>query len=337
MSTDFEIALHDSKNPFKNLNTEKKRFAEYRRKCGYLDPIEFCASLIDNPMKETQDIVQGVHLPLGDQIKIYLELPGVYSEILKYEEKVTKLYEEKGFVSNVINSQLWINYYKPKFEGRVVHPLFLFFDDMDPTNCQRSHAQGQKLGCTYVSLPTLPPHLRVKLKNIIITTIFYGKNREISKNEVFKKIIMELNILSTHGLKVNIDQKPVTVYFQCVSLLGDNLGLNQICGFMANFSANYYCRICRMHKDECKVCPVERLELLRTVENYEEDLLNSEHDIKGPCIFHDIFDFHIIRNPTLDLMHDMSEGTATYVSEGVLVQKIITIDEVNLEMKNFRH
>jgi hypothetical protein len=37
-------------------------------------------------------------------------------------------------------------------------------------------------------------------------------------------------------------------------VLGDNLGLNEILGFVQSFNANYSCRFCKIQKDQLKVC-----------------------------------------------------------------------------------
>ena len=58
---------------------------------------------------------------------------------------------------------------------------------------------------------------------------------------MFSKIIKEFNFLKRG--------KTIKVYFQCNLILGDNLGLNQILGFVENFKANYFCKICRIHRD----------------------------------------------------------------------------------------
>lgn len=129
------------------------------------------------------------------------------------------------------------------YSGRVVVPLFAFFDDLETGNSVGSHSGGQKFGCVDIFLPTLPPHLRAKLKYTILTTIFHSDTRKISENEVFRRLVNELNILSQNGLEIVVEGKTMTVFFQLVCLLVDNLGLNQICGFPESFTANYYCRI----------------------------------------------------------------------------------------------
>ena len=54
----------------------------------------------------------------------------------------------------------------------------------------------------------------------------------------------------------------------------------------------------------------ENPKLLRTIDNYERDLLKgnvSETGVKERCTWHDVQGFHITKNVALDIMHDVPE------------------------------
>lgn len=267
-------------------------------------------------------------------MRIFLQIPGLLNEIKLYENKINQLFYEKGIYSDFIHGRLWQNYYLPKFEGRYVLTMFVFFDDFDCGNALGSHAGGQEFGSVYVSLPTLPPHLRAKLKNILLATIFHSEDRKLRKNEVFHKTVDELNNFSSQGLSLQIDEENIVVYIQCVGILGNNLGLNQIFGFSESFTAEFFCRRCRLNNYSCKCKPFECLEALRTKANYEKDLENSECGIKSPSIFNDINNLHIITNPSLDIMHDLFEGLGIYTVESVLSVLILVNQKITLETVN---
>ena len=175
-------------------------------------------------------------------------------------------------------------------------PIFLFYDDFDTGNVLGSHSGSKNLGGVYVSLPSLPPHLRAKLICIFLTITVYSEDRKSpnNNNKFFNRIIRELNDLSDNGMAIQINGETKHIYFQCVSLLGDNLGMNQVCGFEGGFIATYHCRRCRVRAETAKSLNYECLENLRTVENYEEDLKNLEHSVKSPCVFNRIHNFYII-------------------------------------------
>lgn len=66
-------------------------------------------------------------------------------------------------------------------------------------------------------------------------------------------LLLKIKIdLQENGVTINIDSNDITVYFELGLVLGDNLGLNSILGFVSSFSANHYCRICRLYKDDTK-------------------------------------------------------------------------------------
>ena len=68
----------------------------------------------------------------------------------------------------------------------------------------------------------------------------------------------------------------IVVKFQLVLILGDNLGLNGILGFVESFSANCFCRICKIHIDESLRLTTESDFLLRTPKSYEADVKKNK-------------------------------------------------------------
>ena len=69
-----------------------------------------------------------------------------------------------------------------------------------------------------------------------------------------------------------IDELLLLEYFSLILTIGDNLGLYELFGFAAGFSANYFCRFCSIHKDNINDMLVEEKCLLRDKENYKRDL-----------------------------------------------------------------
>ncbi|XP_051158001.1 uncharacterized protein LOC127279603 [Leptopilina boulardi] len=206
-----------------------------------------------------------------------------------------------------------------------------------------SHAGEHKLGGGFVSIPCLPPHLVAKMESILLVIICYAKDLKTFGNEkIFRKAIDDFHSLSTKGIKLNIDDQEITVYFECVLILGDKLGLNTICGFYQNFSkSKYYCRICTASQEQCKTLTTENKNLLRTLKSNEADILidPSLYGIKEYCIFNRIPKFHISKNVTVDAMHDVPEGVAVYstgkVLESLIDKKIITLEELNRRIETF--
>ena len=136
----------------------------------------------------------------------------------------------------------------------------------------------------------------------------------------------------------------INVSFKVANIIGDNLGLNGILGFLENFSANFYCRICKLHKsDTRKICHQVK-QKLRNQENYEKDLnLNDAEKsvIKEACVFHDLIDFHCTINISLDVMHDILEGICSVEMIGIVhycikVAKFYSMKTLNHRLNFYR-
>jgi len=105
------------------------------------------------------------------------------------------------------------------------------------------------------------------------------------------------------------------VYFILGLILGDNLGLNTILEFSKSFSANYYCRFCKVDKSEAKTLFVEKKQLMRTVDNYNNNINTNNFINTGiyqESILNKIFNFHVVTNYCVDVMHDIFEGICHY-------------------------
>lgn len=229
-----------------------------------------------------------------------------------------------------MQGRVWRSKYS-NLVNETVLSIFLYYDDFEPGNALGSHAGEQEIGGTYVSCPFLPPHLVAKINNIIVASLFYKKHRQpFGSKAVFYKVIEEIQQLGTKGLTVTINGVQQTVYFSCALVVGNNLGLNCICGFTENFSATRYCRICRATGTECQFMSRENKSLLRTKENYDPDVrkMCDSTGLKERCIFNALPHFHITENKTVDIMHDLFEGVCSYTISKISGQKMSFLDSV---------
>lgn len=103
-----------------------------------------------------------------------------------------------------------------------------------------------------------------------------------------------------------------------------------------SFTANFFCRICTLSREEThKVCS-ELFSKLRTIENYNIHLNMNDRSrtgIKGDCIFNQLPYWHCVLNKVIEIMHDFFEGTNKYVLCKAFVkwidQKILSLEELN--------
>lgn len=252
---------------------------------------------------------------------------------------MSSLLQNKDSISNVVQGNLWQTKYLNK--EKKCFPLVPYWGEFETGNGMGSRAGNQKLGGVFVSMPCLPPNLAFKLQNCMLVTLFYSKDRKLFKNDViFSELIENLNILSRQGLTIAVNGEEKTIYFQCPFFAGDNLAQNGACGFNESFSAKYWCRICRADSDTCKLLTSENPKLLRTIDNYESDVINKACGVKERCVFNELDNFDIAVNRSLDKMHDGPEGVEHYTVEHVLndviyKKKIISLAEVNKRIEEF--
>lgn len=215
----------------------------------------------------------------------------MFEEVQKY---VKELSLEKDILSNIMQGDLWLKKYCPLIRDKIVFPLILFFDEFQTGNPLGSHAGEQKFGGVYISLPCLPPYLNAKFEKKFVSTVCYSKHiKEFSNEKVFSKTVESLIFLSEKRISIDVNGQKIQIYFECILVVGDNLGINCICGFQISFNSNYYCRICNASSRQCQQMTVENKKLLRTRDSYEEDLLKNNAKKTGiveRCIFHELKD-----------------------------------------------
>lgn len=241
-----------------------------------------------------------------------------------------------------MQGDLWINKYSNDLSNDIFLPLYIFFDDLEVGNPLGSHAGINKFAAIYASIACLPPHISSRLDSIIFSSLMYSSDRvKFGNKKSFNHLIEELNFLNIEGILIKIKDTLIRVKFQLVLVLGDNLGLNQILGFIDSFNKDYFCRMCRATLKECREECVEDESKLRNRTNYEEDLKAGEiNGIKEECIFHKVNGFHVTENITVDFMHDLLEGVCTYVMRNIVntfvfEKQYFTLQTLNTRMQCF--
>jgi len=275
-------------------------------------------------------------------LKYFLQLPGVYHTITKHMNDSSN---NTDILSSFLNGSTWQKM-KINFKGKTVFPIFIYYDDAEMGNPLGSHSGVHKMGCIYYTIAGLPPEYLSSLDNIFTAYLFHSddRGREFSNDQIFSALVKEIIDLQENGITINIDSNDITVYFALGLVLGDNLGLNSILGFVSCFSANHYCRICRLHKDDTKKMFHESELSIRNVQNYESDLAVHNVSLTGinePCIFNKILNFHVTDNIVCDFMHDIAEGVARYdmalIISGLIEQNYFSLAELNNRILMFNY
>lgn len=309
----FETVLLD---PFFYCSTEH-RLNNWLKNNNLLSPIhQFTINNTIVPVDHAgnimydEKITKGVLLPIKYQFKQFFECHDnykiFYDKLIEYENDHTS-------ISNFVQGKLWKEK-KALHEGKIVFPYFLYIDEFEINNPLGSHAHVQSIAAVYYNFP-------LDVNNSKLTNIFLAaliKSYDVKKfgNEAcFEILINELNELEKEGINISTQNGIFQVYFVLGLVLGDNLGLNSLFEFSKSFSANYYCRFCKVHKSVANELYDEDSTVMRTVQNYSDDVAKmcfSETGIYKESIMNSLYSFHVTMNFCADSMHDLFEGICHY-------------------------
>lgn len=170
--------------------------------------------------------------------------------------------EEENKTDNIssIFCGIWWKKIKQKYEGKLIIPLLVYFDEFETGNPLGTQAGVHKLGGMYFSFASTPPKFSSKLENIFLWELFFASDRVIFSNKnTFQPFIDELIYLESEGIIVN----EKNIYFIMPLLLGDNLGIHSITGMTESFSHFHFCRACIVHKNLSRNMTSENPNLIR--------------------------------------------------------------------------
>lgn len=331
---------------FSNLKSETQRVNALEQSDCYVGPNSYIIGVGEKIKNVKGNLVltpvelTGQFISMKRTLKQFLELPDVFNAIMS---NVENLKNSQSF-TNVVQSAFWKNIEQNFFENRIVLPLNLYFDDVEPDNQTGSHSGDHSLGALYYHIPCIPQYLLPLLENIFVASVFLSDHRKDHNREVFAPIIDELIDLETNGIVIQTESE-YTVYFALCQILGDNLGQHAVTGFVESFNADYYCRFCKEHKNIMKRQLRENVLALRNRINYEEDVLSnnvSQTGIKNRCIWHILNSYHVTENLVCDLMHNFFEGVCHYDLCAILDYLInhmnfFTLETLNDRILNFNY
>lgn len=255
-------------NPFRYCNTEY-RLEKWLVQNQYVtDSLQFT---IHNEINNIQicgetiygeNTTKGVLLPINEQFKKYLEHN---DNLNSFINKLNLLKSDNSNISHFVQGNLW-KQKTSQYAGKIVFPFFLYMDDVEINNPLGSHSMAQSISAIYYSFPLAENNSQ--LSSIFLAALIKSTDYKQFGNEpCLKNLINELNILEKEGIRITTKNGEFHVYFILGLILGDNLGLNTMLDFSKSFSANYYCRFCKVHKSEAKELFVEKKELMRTIDN----------------------------------------------------------------------
>ncbi|XP_052129168.1 uncharacterized protein LOC127750760 [Frankliniella occidentalis] len=275
---DIEAMFRVLENPFAEIANEAQRITALKNAGAYIGSTEY---LIGSSLKEVR--VNSIMIPqvvpsygqfisMSRSLQSFLELPDVLDKIML---NIANLSEENNVISNFIQGSLRKHLSEPFVaEGKIVIPLFFYLDDYEPNNGLGSHALDEKTNGLYYKIPCIPSEFLSLLR--------------------VKCVIQQLKDLEENGILIELPDRTVRIYFLLGLILGDNLGLNGILGFVECFTANFCCR------------------MTFAVDNYRLT------GLKEDCAFNALQAFHATVNIAGDVLHDVEEGLCAYALPRIL-------------------
>lgn len=218
--------------------------------------------------------------------------------------------------------------------------LKLFVDEFEPCDALKTKAGKHKTNAYYFQINNLPTKFLSKVDSIYLVALCNAsdsKNEYTNTNNVLEVIVNDIQKIERDGIKTKSGQ-----YIKGSLICGmfDNLGGNILYGLNGSFSSNNYCRICTAMKKDCQRMTMENPDLIRTIDGYNKclKLLESNEKskdtkgIKAYCCLNDLDHFHIMKNITVDFMHDIFEGLISFTLEKIFEQcvskKIASMEDI---------
>lgn len=307
----------------------------FRENPKYVKPIQ--VPLLDSSGKDTGDFSS--YVPLLKTLQVMLQ----NKNIREYCSKAPEFHNLKGFF-DIIDGFVFKN--NKFFHNSNRLRLVLFQDAFNPCEAIGPAKNLHKLIGVYLMLFNLPPHLRSKTENIKLVLLCYEKHvKEYGWGEVLKTLVADLLHLESEGIDVFVSEEIFKFWGSIATICGDNLGSNDLGGFIRKFNAGCCCRQCERSVQDFRA-NIFAAKPLRTVASYNENLEQARElgksvkGIQSDCPFNVLSHYHTSL-PGLPgcLGHDVFEGFAKEdMHVGIFyfidVKKWFTLKLFNTRLKN---
>lgn len=227
--------------------------------------------------------------------------------------------------------------------------LKVFVDDFEPCDALKSRSGKHKTTGFYLQINNLPKKFESKVATIYLLALCDAsdsKTEYANTDNVLETIVKDIHVLEKIGI---LTKSGLNIKGSLICAMHDNLGGNILFGLHGSFSSNHFCRICYAPKQRCQEMTIEDPDMIRTVENYEKCLATLESNtkekdtkgIKSYCHLNDLSNYHIMKNFTVDIMHDILEGMIPFTLENLfkicVSNKIATLDQIQGLIDCFNH
>lgn len=318
----------------------------------FVKPIPISLGTREETTLVTKNGISAVQIVSRSNVAQYISIEKTLRALLSDANYADLLFQnhpelEQGVYTSFYSSQRYRD--NPLFcnkEENIVL-LQLYYDGVGITNPLRGASTIHNCGMFYFLVLNLPPRFNASLDNIHTVAVCNSLDLKDPDclDTLFEQIVKEISHLSTFGMEIEVNNRPINVKVRLAQVSGDSLGLHQILGLIESFSCDYCCMFCYATRAEMQVFTKEEECHLRTAIEYEDDISmlddlppskNHHRGVKRGCILNQLDHFHIIDNKINDPMHTLLEGVIPYVMGAVLHSLSQICPRITLETVNRR-
>ena len=183
--------------------------------------------------------------------------------------------------------------------------------------------------------------------SIFLVGMWYAidaKNKARAYDKILAPLVSTLKKLeSDDGICFPMCSQTMQVRATLALFSADNLGYHSLFGFLENFKASKFCRLCDITKEESQCMFYESDFSVRTKESYNQAVntigqpgyKESDTGIKHGCIFNELQYFHVMENFAVDAMEGIIPFELCAVLEALQADNYINLTEFNLLLSRF--
>ena len=235
-------------NPFTALNSVSKRDVHFRNKWTIVDPVEV---VLGTRFENRKSKITGMYdqIVVTDKfsyIPILQTLRSIFNNVNVPSALKSNHAFKDGIYADLIDGIHMKSHTLFSSEKQAIQ-IQLFFDEFETANALGSKKGLYKLGGLYFTIRNFPPKFNSSLTNIHLCALFHSQDiKTYGFDAILRPLVNDLKVLETQGIEV----KDVAGHVRgsIVQVVGDNLGLNSILGFVESFSSTYCCRLCLLPK-----------------------------------------------------------------------------------------
>ena len=339
------------KNPFKGIDKQYKLLRYLKLKGIYIEPEEEQLGVRwerkrDKKTKRQMQVrvpVNFQYIPIESTIRLVLQQPEAWNLLSSQRCIVNGLSEDW---MDSVNGKKLQQYCQQRFPNSIPVFIQVYYDEVETTNPLGSKTGIYKLGAFYFVIKNFPPAANSALNNIHLLALAHSDDvKKYTIEPIIKVLVGHLQRLHDEGFTVQVNGEDKQLRCLLTQIVGDNLGLHSVLGYMENFSRTTFpCDLCMISSDGLQNIFMEKQLTMRTqglynmqVQQIQSGELSSKNcGIKRQSALVNLKYYHPACNDAADIMHDLFEGVLPCEVKLFLFHIIYDIKLISLDDVNYR-